>query len=103
MKFFVPGVSSARTEATYQELFEAAKSQLRTSITPKRIFSLRYIHDKRTRVVTVGETHPEYHRYRILAILESQPHIVLTQDRGGKAGPTFMVNTTEITEVVEFS
>jgi hypothetical protein len=102
MKFFVPGVSDAQAEVAYQALFEAAKDQLRTTITPKRIYSLRYLHDKRRLRAVVGEVHPEHPRYKILAILESQPYIVMTQGPDGKHGPTIMINSAEITEAIEF-
>ena len=102
MKFFVPGTSAAHSETAYRTLFDAAKDQLRTPISEKRIFSLRYIHDKRTVSIEVGEPHPHHPKYQILAILESHPHIVLTRDRLGKHGPTIMVANAEITEVVEF-
>jgi hypothetical protein len=102
MKFFIPGIPTQQAETTYRSLYDTAKEQLRTPITEKRIFSLRYIHDKRPVSVVVGESHPHHPRYLILAILESQPHIVMTQSKDGKHGPTIMVANTEITDVVEF-
>jgi len=102
MKFFIPGVPDHGVEAAYQALYDTAKAQLRTPITPRRIFRLEYVHDKRNRHLAVGEAHPEHHRYQILAILESKPYIVMTRDLSGEIGPTFMVNGTEITDVTEF-
>lgn len=102
MKFFVPGITNAHAETAYSTLFDGAKDQLRTPITEKRIYSLRYTHDKRQVSVVVGESHPHHPKYQVLAILESHPHIVLTRDRAGKHGPTIMVANAEITEVVEF-
>jgi hypothetical protein len=102
VKFFVPGVPSTEAEAAYRALCDSAKEQLRTQITSKRIMSLRYVHDKRTLRLEVGEVHPEQYRYRVVAILESQPHIVMTQGSEGHSGPTFMVNSSEITDVTEF-
>lgn len=102
MKFFIPGVPDAHVETAYQSLFDAAKDQMRTPITPKRIYSLDYSHDKRRLRATVGESHPEHSKYRIVAILESQPHMVMTQGLGGGHGPIILVNSSEITEVTEF-
>ena len=102
MNFFVPGTPGAQAEVAYQLLIESAKEQLRTTITPKRIHSLSYVHDKHRLRVTVGDQHPEHHRFKVLAILESQPHIVMTQDPDGKPGPTIMVTTAEITAITEF-
>jgi hypothetical protein len=102
MKFFIPGVQRAQSEAVYKALFDTAKDQLRTPISPKRILSVRYIHDKREVVLKIGEPHPQNYRYVVMAIFESQPHIVVTQSSSAKPGPTFMVNSAEITEVTEF-
>lgn len=103
MKFFIPGVPDSETETTYQGLIDAAKDQLRTAIVPKRIRSINYVHDKRRRALTVGDQLPEHHRYIVMAILESQTYIVLTQAHDGKRGPIIMVSTPEVTEVEEFS
>jgi hypothetical protein len=102
MRFFVPGISNPQAEAAYRALYEAAKDQLRTPITAKRILSLNYVHDKQAVCVRVGEAHPEQYRYRVVAILESRPFIVMTQSLTGSPGPTYMVNSAEITEVTEF-
>jgi hypothetical protein len=102
VKFFVPGVPDTQAELAYRSLSDAAKVQLRTVITPKRIYSLDYLHAKRRVRVVVGEVHPEHVRYRILAILESHPHIVVTQGRDGGDGPTILVSNAEVTEMTEF-
>ena len=102
MKFFVPGFNDGQAETAYQSLFDSAKEQLRTAITPRRIFSLQYVHDKHVLKVVVGETHPDHPRNTVLAILESQPHIVMTKNTNGRPGPTIMVASHEITDVTEF-
>src|SRR5690242_6655494 len=102
MKFFMPGIDAAQAETAYKSLYDAAKEQLRTPISSRRIFSLRYIHDKRPLNVVVGESHPHHPRYLIMAILESQPHIIMTQGPDGRHGPTIMVANAEITDVVDF-
>jgi hypothetical protein len=102
VKFFIPGIPDTQTETTYKSLYDAAKDQLRTPITDKRVFSLRYIHDKRAVNVVVGEAHPHHPNFVILAILESQPLIVVTQARNGQSGPTIMITNAEVTDMVEF-
>lgn len=103
MKFFVPDTADSLSEATYKALFTSAREQLRTSITPKRIYRLEYIHDKHQIAVQVGGTHPDHPHYTIVAILESQPHIVMTRTSAGQPGPTIMIASHEVTEVVEFA
>jgi hypothetical protein len=83
-------------------LGKTAREQLRTAITPKRIRSLKYVHDKRIVAIEVGAAHPAHPRYTILAIFESQPHIVVTQASTGQPGPTIIVASNEITELTEF-
>ncbi len=103
MRFFIPGIPDHEAVAAYDALSLSAHDQLRTSITPKRIYSLKYIHDKHPITVRVGESHPDHTRYNIIAIFESQPHIVITQTAAGQPGPTIMVASHEITEIVEFT
>ena len=102
MKFFVPEIPNSHAELAYKSLADSAKSQMRIAITPKRIYGLRYVHDRRPVRVVVGGSHPEHPGYMILAILESQPHIVMAQSLRGGSDLTILVNTAEITEVTEF-
>jgi hypothetical protein len=103
MKFFVPGIVASQSEAAYEALFKTAREQLRVPITPKRIYRLEYVHDKRRITIQVGEFHPAHPRYIILAILESRPHIVITRTATAEPGPTIMVASNEITEIIEFT
>ena len=102
MKFFVPEVPQAQVEHAYSSYIDAAKSQMKTAITPKRIYGLKYIHDKRQRHLVVGGSHPEHLGHIIMAILESQPYMVVTQSLRGGGGLTVLVSGSEVTETIEF-
>lgn len=102
MKFFMPQVAEPQVETVYQSLVEAAKSQMKITITPRRIYGLNYVHDKRTLRLVVGGAHPEHLGHIILAILESNPYMVVTHSLRGGGGLTILVNGSEVTETVEF-
>jgi hypothetical protein len=102
MKFFVPEVPDSHAEVAYTSLSDAAKSQMKTTIAPKRIYGLTYVHNKRQFGLVVGGPHPEHLGYMVVAILESQPYIVIAKSTRGGSGITILVNNTEVTEVTEF-
>lgn len=88
---------------SYEALVASAHDQLRLKITDKKIQSITYLHDKRRWHVEVGQSHPEYRRYTVVAIFESTSYIVMTQGPTGQPGLTVMVNSAEITDITEVS
>lgn len=89
-------------EAVYAGITDSLKEQLRWPITPRRIRSLDYIHDKKRCRVEVGQLESQENRYRILAIFESNHYIVFTRADDGGHGVTILVNKDEVTAVEDF-
>ena len=87
----------------YDGMAVALKDQLRTTITDRRIFSLRYTHDKKKRQLQVGQLEQQEKRYEVMAIFESSPYIVFTQAKGGDHGITILVNKDEVTDIEDFA
>ena len=103
MKFFIPHVKARQYEDTYEEITKLLREQLRTPIADRRIFSLRYTHDKKEWYAEVGQLEEQEGRYEILAIFESKPFIVFTQLKNGDQGLTILVNKDEVTAIEEFA
>lgn len=102
MEFFIPETKPSQTEAVYTGMMEALKEQLRWPITPRRIFKLKYIHDKKPWQAEVGQLERQGNRYQILAIFESNCYIVFTRDTDGSHGVTILVNKDEVTDIEDF-
>jgi len=102
LKFFVPHVSKADYARTYDGIIDAVKEQMRVPVTPRKIFRLDYVHDKKRLRAEVGKLDPQQGRYEVFAILESRPYVVFTRLSNGEAGLTMLVSNDEITEVVDF-
>lgn len=102
MKFFIPHTKKAETEGAYQGMAEALKNQFRMPIDERRIFSLSYINSRKKWHAQVGQMEEQEGRYKILAIFESKPYIVVTQAKNGDQGLTILVDKTEVTAVEEF-
>lgn len=103
MKFTVPGAKPADAEAAYQAIIDEVKDQLRIPIGTRRIASIRYLHDKRRYLAKVGGLDPQQGRYQVVAILEAKPHIIYTRTEAGGQGLTMLVNSDEITEIIDFA
>lgn len=101
MKFFVPQAKPAEYEASYAAITKIVSEQLKTPITPRRIFSLDYVHDKKKCRLEVGNLDLQG-RYEIIAIFESKPYIIYTRTHSGQGGITILVNGDEITTVEDF-
>lgn len=102
MKFFLPQTTRPQYEATYKGIVDSLKEQLRWSVIDRRIYSLRYIHDKKEYLAEVGKREPLEHRYEIIAILESNAYIIFTRTTAGQPGTTILVEKGEVQEVIEF-
>jgi hypothetical protein len=102
MKFFVPQIKPHEAETAYASMRDVVKDQLRWSITERRIFGLKYTHDKKPVSIAVGELDGQSNRYTILAIFESGLYIAYAKAPNG-AGVTMLINKDEVTEVEEFA
>ena len=103
MKFHIPQVPASQQEAAYAVIAKAVKEQMRINVTPRRIFGINYLHDKKRINVRVGEHDPHDGRHIVLAILESSPYVVYTRQLTGGPGVNILVNKDEITEILDFS
>jgi hypothetical protein len=103
MRFFVPQARGPEQEQTYQSIIAALKDQLRWPISPRRIYSIQYHHDKKTYAAAVGTLEPLENRYEILAILESNFYLIFTRLPNGAHGVTILVSKDEILEIEDFS
>lgn len=102
MKFFVPGYTKGKAEAGYNDLLEHIKDQLRTPITPRRIFSISYTHDKKPYHIEVGKFEQQENRYEVVAIFESSVFIAMTRNKTGVQGIKILVSKDEVTDVKDF-
>lgn len=102
MKFFIPKTTPAQAERLYTEMFESIKDQLRWTITPRRIYSLKYTHDKKACSAEVGTLERQGYRYIIQAIFESNHYVVFTQAPDGGQGIKILINKDEVTSIEDF-
>ena len=101
-KFFIPQARPSETEAVYAHVKDVLKDQLRWPIGDRRIYGLKYTHDKKHLSVHVGELEAQSNRYTILAIYDSTLYIVYTRAANGGPGVTILINKDEVTEVIDF-
>lgn len=103
MNFFIPQTKVEAAEALYASMADQLKDQMRWPITPRRIFALKYTHDKKVCTAKVGQTAGQGDRYIVMAIFESTHYIVFTHGLTGGVGTTILVNKDEITAIEDFA
>ena len=86
MEFFIPGAGSAgRAEWILAAIKKSAEENTGCAISESRIFRLEYTHEGRDYIAEVGEPEPLTGE-TTLAILDGDPYLVCTRDRGGNGG-----------------
>lgn len=101
MHFFIPHTRKTEHETVYNGITDIVKDQLKVQITPRKIFSINYIKDKKEVSAEVGKL--EHHgRYVILAIFEANPFVIFTQTTSGDRGITLLVGKETVTAITEF-
>ena len=105
MKFFLPGVDDpADAVVLYAHIRQNVSAQWGgRTLDPGRFYSIRFMHNGRRIVDTVGKLDPDQREY-VLAIIKVQngPFMVVTASRGFQ-GPNAMVVADDSTfSVVEF-
>jgi hypothetical protein len=103
MQFFIPELTHADRDIADVEIRKYLSSLLRCEITDRKIFSLTYIHDKKTYHAEVGQKEELENNYQIVAIYEANVYIVCTQDGRRQPSHTILVNKDEVTVIEEFS
>lgn len=102
-EFFVPHIPDAKAAAIHQGIAALVKDQLRLTMTTRRIYSLKYIQNKKRHTAVVGQIEEHERRYDILAIYEGPTYVVYTRATDGGAGLTILVNKDEIISVEDFA
>ena len=102
VRFFIPSVKKSELESSYTDMIAAIKYQFNWKVSERRIQSLTYLHDRRKVVARVGEPEQFEHHYIVVAIFEAGMYLVVTRHPNGNPGPTIVVNTAEVSEVVDF-
>jgi hypothetical protein len=83
-------------------MIAAIKYQFNWKATERRILSLSYTRDRRNIVARVGEREQFEHHFEVVGIFEAGMYLVVTRLPNGNPGPTIIVNTAEVTEVIDF-
>ncbi|MEQ1918983.1 MAG: hypothetical protein ABL955_07270 [Elusimicrobiota bacterium] len=102
MKFFVPNTNG---EAQAKTLWDATKKfsedQMARKYADRKIFRIEYRHDGEEYVAQVGKI-DRREEEEVLVILEGDPYVVCTKNRGVLRGEPIMVGKQEITRVEYF-
>jgi len=96
VKFFIPAEDNPeKAEGLYQAIKKFAQQNMAWEITDRRIRSIRYRHERKDLVATVGEPEPRTGE-PVIAILESTTFLVCTPNRGVLRGMPIMVGKHEV-------
>jgi hypothetical protein len=102
VKFFIPGAGSVgRAEWILAAIKKSAEENTGCVISESRIFRLEYTHEGRDYIAEVGEPEPLTGE-TTLAILDGDPYLVCTRDRGAERGLPVSVGWEEATKVTFF-
>ena len=102
MKFFIPGKTDEKEAlALYKAIKAFAMDQMNREISEKRIFRLSYVHGGIPGIAEVGKPDPDTGEI-IFAILESDPYLVCTPNRGVARGMPLLVGVSEVRSIIEF-
>lgn len=102
MRFFIPGVSSSdEAERLYEATRKFAESTMGRPIAQRRILRIRYKHDGKDFEAEVGQPCPRIGE-TVMAILESDPYLVCTMNRGVARGMPVLVGQNEVRHIDEF-
>lgn len=102
MQFYVPLATKRQQEDVYTAIVKLFEDQMRWTVQPRRIQSLKYLHDKKHYTAEVGKMDPSEGRYQVMAILESNYFVVYSRAAGGEHGTSILVNKSEVYELTEF-
>ncbi|MDP4038419.1 MAG: hypothetical protein Q8P54_00400 [bacterium] len=103
MQFFIPHTPKTNQLATYQSIIDAIKYQLGCKITDRKIYSLRYTHDKKDYSAIVGQLEQIENRYKVLAIIEANLYVVFARAVRTHDILTILVNKDEVHTIEDFA
>jgi hypothetical protein len=102
MEFFVPSTKSTeQADNVYTAIKEHVKDSLKWNIQNDRIYSIKYRHNGREYIATVGDVETFTHDL-VLAILKSNTYLVCTINRGGLRGEPILVGYEEALNITYF-
>jgi hypothetical protein len=105
MKFFVPVTDDpVVAESVYKAVVEFNSKQLKSAISPKRIYKLDFAHEGRSFTATVGEVFPRL-KERVVAILfdtTKKCYLICTAHRGVANGGPFLSGHEELRNIEYF-
>lgn len=102
MKFFVPEASTPeQAEEVWNATRRFAGETMAREIGTQRIFRLRYVHNAKSLTAEVGQPEPLTGE-PVLVILDSNPYLVCTPNRGVVRGTPVLVGRQAVRDVVEF-
>ena len=102
MEFFVPEASTPQqAEEVWNATRKFARETMDREIGERRIFRLRYRHDGNELVVEVGRPEP-LTKEPVMVILESNPYLICTPNRGVLRGMPILAGAHAVREVVDF-
>jgi hypothetical protein len=102
VKFFVPAASTPeQAEEVWNATRKFAGDTMAGPIGARRIFRLSYLHKGKRLTAEVGQPEPLTGE-PVVVILDSNPYLVCTQDRGVVRGTPVLVGRGAVSEVVDF-
>jgi hypothetical protein len=101
VKFFIPlAESDDQSARVYRSIKKCVASQV-GDIKDRKIYRIRFLHDGKTHLATVGEVLP-YNGEIVIAILEGSVFYICTYNRGVAKGAPILVRRDLLTEPQDF-
>src|SRR2546429_3226226 len=105
MKFFIPEVKdAAEAERVYEGIRKFQTEQMQTSVSARRIYSLRGTHDGKRFTATVGQTFERLGEVVIAILLDERRkcYLICTPNRGAQRGEPYLSGSDEIDYAEDF-
>lgn len=102
MRFFVPKAKDdTQAQAVWEATKKFAEENLRCQVSERRIFSIAYHHHGKDYYVEVGKPDPRNGEL-VIAILESNPYLICTPNRGVLRGTPILVGQDKVERILDF-
>jgi hypothetical protein len=105
VKFFVPAANdAAHAEELYGAIYRFNREQMQAELSPRRIHSVRGVHDGKPFVATVGEPFEVPPEVVVAILLDTTRncYLICTANRGVARGMPYLSGTNEIRSVDYF-
>lgn len=102
MKFFIP---AAKDDANAEEIYESIRKfnseQMNATLSPRRIYRVRGIHNGQEFTATVGEPFERYGEVVIAILVDTSRklYLICTPDRGVLRGEPYLSGSNEIRDL----